>query len=61
MRQKPERRLRFRQNHVLVTSMVAMVMAMAMANTAHLISHATSERPSRRAGLLPNYLQGLPL
>jgi hypothetical protein len=37
------------------------VMAMAMANTAHLISHATSERPSRRAGLLPNCLQGLPL
>jgi hypothetical protein len=59
VRQKPERRLRFRQNHVLVTSMVAIVMAMA--NTAHLISHATSERPSRRAGLLPNYLQGLPL
>jgi hypothetical protein len=26
-----------------------------------LISHATSERPSRRAGLMPNYLQGLPL
>jgi hypothetical protein len=59
VRQKPERRLRFRQNHVLVTSMVAIVMAMA--TTAHLISHATSERPSRRAGLLPNYLQGLPL
>jgi hypothetical protein len=57
VRQKPERRLRFRQNHVLVTSMVAT----ATANTAHLISHATSERPSRRAGLLPNYLQGLPL